>query len=139
MPPQTRYARSGEVGIAYQVFGEGELDLVLAFPFLSHLDLIWENPLLSRFLHRLGSFARTIVFDRRGVGLSDPVPRPATLEERMDDVRAVMDAAGSERSPPPIRSEPRPSCFGERWRARPPTPTIPGRRRGRRCRRPRTS
>ncbi len=98
MPPQTRYARSGEVGIAYQEFGEGELDLVLAFPFLSHLDLIWENPLLSHFLRRLGSFARTIVFDRRGVGLSDPVARPATLEERMDDVRAVMDAAGSERA-----------------------------------------
>lgn len=98
MAPETRYARSGEVGIAYQVFGEGDLDLVLAFPFLSHLDLMWENPLLSRFLHRLGSFARTIVFDRRGVGLSDPVARPATLEERMDDVRAVMDAAGSERA-----------------------------------------
>jgi class 3 adenylate cyclase len=98
MPPQTRYARSGEVGIAYQVTGEGELDLVLAFPFLSHLDLIWESPLLAHFLHRLGSFARVLVFDRRGVGLSDPVDRPATLEERMDDVRAVMDAAGSERA-----------------------------------------
>jgi class 3 adenylate cyclase len=98
MPPETRYARSGEVGIAYQVFGEGDLDLVLAFPFLSHLDLIWENPLLSGFLRRLGSFARVLVFDRRGVGLSDPVARPATLEERMDDVRAVMDAAGSERA-----------------------------------------
>lgn len=98
MAPETRYARSGEVGIAFQVYGEGERDLVLAFPFLSHLDLIWENPLLSRFLHRLGSFARVIVFDRRGVGLSDPVPRPATLEERMDDVRAVMDAAGSDRA-----------------------------------------
>lgn len=98
MAPETRYARSGEVGIAYQVYGEGELDLVLAFPFLSHLDLIWENPLLSHFLRRLGAFARVIVFDRRGVGLSDPVPRPATLEERMDDVRAVMDAAGCERA-----------------------------------------
>ncbi len=98
MAPETRYARSGEIGIAYQVFGEGGVDLVLAFPFLSHLDLIWENPLLSGFLRRLGSFARVIAFDRRGVGLSDPVPRPATLEERMDDVRAVMDAAGSERA-----------------------------------------
>jgi class 3 adenylate cyclase/dienelactone hydrolase len=98
MPPQTRYARSGEVGIAYQVFGEGEMDLVLAFPFLSHLDLIWESPAMSHFLRRLGSFARVLVFDRRGVGLSDPVARPATLEERMDDVRAVMDAAGSERA-----------------------------------------
>jgi pimeloyl-ACP methyl ester carboxylesterase len=98
MPPDTRYARSGDVGIAYQVFGDGEMDLVLAFPFLSHLDLMWESPALSHFLRRLGSFARVLVFDRRGVGLSDPVARPATLEERMDDVRAVMDAAGSERA-----------------------------------------
>lgn len=98
MPPQTRYARSGEIGIAYQVYGEGELDLVLAFPFLSHLDLMWESPALSHFLRRLGSFARVLVFDRRGVGLSDPAEGAPTLEERMDDVRAVMDAAGSERA-----------------------------------------
>jgi pimeloyl-ACP methyl ester carboxylesterase len=98
MPPETRYARSGEIGIAYQAFGEGEMDLVLAFPFLSHLDLIWESPAMSGFLRRLGSFARVIVFDRRGVGLSDPAGGAPTLEERMDDVRAVMDAAGSERA-----------------------------------------
>ncbi|HSS04867.1 MAG TPA: adenylate/guanylate cyclase domain-containing protein [Solirubrobacterales bacterium] len=98
MPPETRYARSGDVGIAYQAFGEGETDLVLAFPFVSHLDLMWESPALSHFLRRLGSFARVLVFDRRGVGLSDPVARAATLEERMDDVRAVMDAAGSEQA-----------------------------------------
>lgn len=97
-PPETRYARSGEIGIAYQVFGEGEMDLLLAFPFLSHLDLMWESPALSHFLRRLGSFARVLVFDRRGVGLSDPVAGAPTLEERMDDVRAVMDAAGSERA-----------------------------------------
>ncbi|HSR93748.1 MAG TPA: adenylate/guanylate cyclase domain-containing protein [Solirubrobacterales bacterium] len=98
MPPETRYARSGDIGIAYQAFGEGEMDLVLAFPFLSHLDLMWESPAMSRFLRRLGSFARVLVFDRRGVGLSDPVAGAPTLEERMDDVRAVMDAAGSERA-----------------------------------------
>jgi class 3 adenylate cyclase len=98
MPPETRYARSGDVGIAYQVFGEGGMDLVLAFPFVSHLDLMWENPAQVRFLERLGSFARVIAFDRRGVGLSDPVGSATTLEERMDDVRAVMDAAGSERA-----------------------------------------
>jgi class 3 adenylate cyclase len=98
MAPQTRYARSGEVGIAYQVVGEGEIDLVLAFPFVSHLDLLWENPGLAHFVRRLGSFARVILFDRRGVGLSDPVKGGTTLEERMDDVRAVMDAAGSERA-----------------------------------------
>ncbi|MGE5408293.1 MAG: adenylate/guanylate cyclase domain-containing protein [Syntrophothermus sp.] len=96
--PQTRYARSGEVSIAYQVFGEGDLDLVLAMPWVSNLDLQWESPLLSHFFRRLGAFARVIVFDRRGVGLSDPVDGVATLEERMDDIRAVMDAAGSERA-----------------------------------------
>jgi class 3 adenylate cyclase len=98
VPPQTRYARSGDLGIAYQVFGEGESDLLVAFPFISHLDLMWENPAFARFMRRLGSFARVILFDRRGVGLSDPTEGPATLEERMDDVRAVMDAAGSERA-----------------------------------------
>jgi pimeloyl-ACP methyl ester carboxylesterase len=96
--PQTRYARSGEVGIAYQVVGEGERDLVVAYPWVSNLDLQWENPRLSHFLRRLSSFARVILFDRRGVGLSDPVEGAATLEERMDDIRAVMDAAGSERA-----------------------------------------
>jgi len=97
-PPETRYARSGEVGIAYQVIGEGEMDLVVAFPFISHLDLLWENPLQTHFIRRLASFARVILFDRRGVGLSDPAGGAPTLEERMDDVRAVMDAAGSERA-----------------------------------------
>jgi class 3 adenylate cyclase len=96
--PETRYAPSGDVGIAYQVVGEGEMDLVVAFPFLSHLDLMWENPAVSHFVERLGSFARVLVFDRRGVGLSDPVAGAPTLEERMDDVRAVMDAAGSARA-----------------------------------------
>lgn len=94
----TRYARSGDVGIAYQVFGEGEFDLVLALPWVSNLDMQWENPMQSHFFRRLGAFARVIVFDRRGVGLSDPVDGAATLEERMDDIRAVMDAAGSERA-----------------------------------------
>ncbi len=98
MRPETRYARSGDVGIAYQVFGEGDIDLVVAFPFVSHLEMLWENPAQERFMRRLGSFARVIPFDRRGVGLSDPVDSATTLEERMDDVRAVMDAAGSERA-----------------------------------------
>jgi class 3 adenylate cyclase len=98
MHPETRYARSGDIGIAYQVVGEGDMDLVVAFPFLSHLDLLWESPGIAHFIRRLGSFARVIIFDRRGVGLSDPVSGAATLEERMDDVRAVMDAAGSERA-----------------------------------------
>ena len=97
-PPQTEYARSGKIGIAYQVVGEGPMDVVVAFPFVSHLDLVWESPAISHFVDRISSFARVILFDRRGVGLSDPLPGPATLEERMDDVRAVMDAAGSERA-----------------------------------------
>jgi class 3 adenylate cyclase len=98
MRPETRYARSGELGIAYQVYGEGDLDLVVAFPYVSNLDMLWEMPAMERFIRRLGSFARVIPFDRRGVGLSDPVDSTPTLEERMDDVRAVMDAAGSERA-----------------------------------------
>jgi class 3 adenylate cyclase len=96
--PDTHYALSGEVGIAYQVVGEGDLDLVLAMPWVSHLDLQWDNPMISQFMGRLAGFSRLIVFDRRGVGLSDPTQGPATLTERLDDVRAVMDAAGSERA-----------------------------------------
>ncbi len=98
MRPETRYARSGDLAIAYQVYGEGELDLVVAFPYVSNLDMLWEIPTMERFMRRLGNFARVIPFDRRGVGLSDPVDSTPTLEERMDDVRAVMDAAGSERA-----------------------------------------
>jgi class 3 adenylate cyclase len=96
--PETRYARSGDVHVAYQVFGEGDVDLVVVNGYLAHLDLVWEHPPAARFLEGLGSFARVINFDRRGSGLSDPVAEPPTLEERMDDVRAVMDAAGSQRA-----------------------------------------
>lgn len=96
--PETRYARSGDLSIAFQTFGEGDIDLVIAFPFISHLDLSWESPPLARFLKRLGTFARVILFDRRGVGLSDPAGNAPTLEERMDDLRAVLDEAGSEQT-----------------------------------------
>jgi len=96
--PETRYARSGDIGIAYQVVGEGPTDIVLAFPFMSHLDLFWENQAFVHSIRRLATFARVILFDRRGVGLSDNVEGAPTLEERMDDLRAVMDAAGSERA-----------------------------------------
>jgi class 3 adenylate cyclase len=95
---ETRYARSGDVHIAYQVFGEGELDLVLVSGFITHVELVWEHEPAKRFLEALASFARVINFDRRGSGLSDPVAEAPTLEQRMDDVRAVMDAAGSERA-----------------------------------------
>jgi len=98
MPPQTRYAKSGEVNIAYQVVGEGPFDLVFVPGFVSHLDLQWADPRIARFLEKLASFSRLIMFDKRGTGLSDPVAGPAPLEDRMDDVRAVMDAAGSERA-----------------------------------------
>jgi pimeloyl-ACP methyl ester carboxylesterase/class 3 adenylate cyclase len=98
MPPQTRYARSGKVNIAYQVVGDGPFDLVFVPGFVSHLDLQWADPRIARFLEKLASFSRLILFDKRGTGLSDPVAGPAPLEDRMDDVRAVMDAAGSERA-----------------------------------------
>jgi class 3 adenylate cyclase len=95
---RTRYARNGKVSIAYQVTGEGAIDLVMVPGYISHLDLDWAEPLQTHFLHRLGSFCRLIRFDKRGTGLSDPVPEVSTLEERMEDVHAVMDAAGSERA-----------------------------------------
>ena len=96
MPPTTRYAKSGDVHIAYQVVGEGPLDLVLVPGWVSHVENAWEEPSFARFLRRLTSFCRLILLDRRGTGLSDPVATLPTLEQRMDDVRAVMDAAGSE-------------------------------------------
>jgi pimeloyl-ACP methyl ester carboxylesterase len=98
--PATRYARSGELNIAYQVVGDGPFDLVYVPGWVSNLDLMWEEPSYAGLLERLASFSRLILFDKRGTGLSDPVPfdRPPTLEQRMDDVRAVMDAAGSERA-----------------------------------------
>jgi len=98
--PDTRYARSGGLNIAYQVVGEGPFDLVWVPPWVSHVEEAWEEPATARFLTRLASFSRLIVFDKRGTGMSDRVPedRLPTLEERMDDMRAVMDAAGSERA-----------------------------------------
>jgi len=98
VPPQTRYARSGPVSIAYQVVGGGELDLVLVPGFVSHVEVAWEEPKLARFLTRLGSFSRLIVFDKRGTGMSDPVASPPSMDERMDDIRAVLDAVGSPRA-----------------------------------------
>jgi pimeloyl-ACP methyl ester carboxylesterase len=97
---ETRYAKSGELSIAFQVVGEGALDLVFVMGWVSHLDWFWEEPSFARFLRRLASFSRLILFDKRGTGLSDRLPsdRLPTLEERMDDVRAVMDAAGSGRA-----------------------------------------
>jgi len=96
--PETRYAKAGDVSIAYQVFGEGPIDLVHVPGLISHVEYQWEQPSCARFLDRLGSFARVIVYDKRGIGLSDPVPDAPMVDERMDDIRAVMDAAGVERA-----------------------------------------
>jgi pimeloyl-ACP methyl ester carboxylesterase len=95
---EVQYARSGDVNIAYQVVGEGSLDLVLVSGFVSHLELDWEEPRSAHFLERLASFSRLIRFDKRGTGLSDRPGGLPDLETRMDDVRAVMDAVGSERA-----------------------------------------
>src|SRR5262245_27169380 len=96
MPPETRYAASGIVNIAYQVIGEGPRDLVFVPGFVSNIDVAWEEPHFARFFERLASFSRLILFDKRGTGLSDRVPDMPSLEVRMDDVRAVMDAVDSQ-------------------------------------------
>jgi pimeloyl-ACP methyl ester carboxylesterase/DNA-binding CsgD family transcriptional regulator len=93
-----KYARSGDVNIAYQVVGDGPIDLVLVLGWVSHLAYVWELPAMAAFLNRLASFSRLILFDKRGCGMSDRVQPLPTLEQRMDDVRAVMDAAGSDRA-----------------------------------------
>ena len=111
MSPQIRYALSGDVHIAYEVIGEGPVDLVLVPGFVSHLEIDWDNPGIRRALERLSRFARVINFDKRGTGMSDPVGDVPTLEQRMDDVRAVMDAAGSERAVLMGMSEGAPMCI----------------------------
>ena len=96
--PETRYARSGDVSIAYRVCGAGAFDLVLFPGWVTNVELMWEDPKYRAFFGQLGSFARFIWFDKRGTGLSDRAAGIADMETRMDDVRAVLDAAGSERS-----------------------------------------
>ncbi len=98
--PRVHYARSGSVNIAYQVVGSGDVDIVFVMGWVSHLEYFWNEPSFARFLTRLASMGRLILFDKRGTGLSDPVPvdQLPTLEQRLDDVRAVMEAVGSERA-----------------------------------------
>jgi pimeloyl-ACP methyl ester carboxylesterase len=96
--PETHYARSGEVHIAYQVIGDGPFDLVFVPGYVTHMELQWRLPGFGGFLSALGSFSRMIRFDKRGTGMSDPVAGAPSLETRMDDVRAVMDAVGSRRA-----------------------------------------
>ena len=96
--PETRFTQSGEVTIAYQVIGSGPMDLVLTPGFVSHVEHAWEDPSYTRFLTQLASFSRVIMFDKRGTGLSDRIGGIPTLEQRMDDIRAVMDAADSQQA-----------------------------------------
>jgi class 3 adenylate cyclase len=96
--PETRYARNGDVHIAYQVSGDGPFDVLMVPGFVSNVELVWDMPFGGPTLRHLGSFARVISFDKRGTGLSDRAVGVPTLEQRMDDVRAVLDAAGAERA-----------------------------------------
>ena len=98
MPPKTRYAKSAGASIAYQVVGDGPIDLVFNQGFVSNVELWWEMPTAVRIVERLTSFSRLILWDKRGTGLSDPFHRVPTLDERVDDLRAVMDSVGSERA-----------------------------------------
>jgi pimeloyl-ACP methyl ester carboxylesterase/DNA-binding winged helix-turn-helix (wHTH) protein len=110
--PETQYAVSGDVNIAYQVVGDAPLDIVFVMGWVSHMEYFWREPSFARFLSRLASFSRLILFDKRGTGLSDRVPihELPTLEQRMDDVRAVMEAVGSERAALVGVSEGGPMC-----------------------------
>src|SRR4051812_4369981 len=96
--PRTRWADAGGVSIAYQEFGEGPLDIALVFGWLTHVEMAWRHPALAGFLRRVGRLGRVLFFDRRGTGLSDRGSRPATLDERVADLRAVMDEVGSKRA-----------------------------------------
>jgi len=96
MQPVTQYAKSGDIHIAYQAFGEGPINLVMVPGFVSNVENYWDEPDFARFLTRLASYARVVIFDKRGTGMSDRVTELPGLEQRMDDLRAVMDAAGME-------------------------------------------
>jgi pimeloyl-ACP methyl ester carboxylesterase len=111
--PETRYVKSADAHIAYQVVGDAPVDLIVVRGYISHLEVAWESPALASFYRRLASFCRLILFDKRGTGLSDRVPedRLPTLEQRMDDVRAVMEAVGSERAAFLGASEAGPMCL----------------------------
>ena len=97
-PIRTRYAKNGDINVAYQVFGEGNVDLVMVPGFISHIENYWDEPNLARWLRKVGSFARVILFDKQGTGLSDRSSKAPGMDERMDDVSAVMDAEGVEQA-----------------------------------------
>ena len=96
--PETRYAKSGDVHIAYKVLGDGPIDLLFVPGFVSNVEATWQQPARAAFFQRLASFSRLILFDKRGTGMSDRTSQIFTLEQRMEDVNAVLDAVGSERA-----------------------------------------
>jgi pimeloyl-ACP methyl ester carboxylesterase len=98
MPPEIRYAKKGETSIAYQVVGDGPVDLVFVSGVVSNIALFWSDPAATAMFRRLASFSRLVLFDKPGTGMSDPVAGPPSLEQRLEDVRVVMDAAGLERA-----------------------------------------
>ena len=98
MPPLTRYARSGDINLAYQVHGDGPLDLLFSTGFISHLEALWDEPGVARLFDRVATYARLILMDRRGTGMSDPGVEGITLEDEMSDIDAVLDAVGCERT-----------------------------------------
>ena len=130
-PPETRYALSGDLSIAYQVFGAGPVDLVVTPGFVSNIDWIWDDPAMTRFYEGLAAFARVIAFDKRGTGLSDRTAGVPSLEQRIDDLRAVMDAADapqavmmgiSEGGSRPYSSPPATRSVRPRWCSTAPSP-----------------
>jgi pimeloyl-ACP methyl ester carboxylesterase len=96
--PETKYASCGDLSLAYQVFGEGSVNLVFAGSFVSHVELMWTSPESKAFFDHMATFARVLIFDKAGVGLSDPVPKVRSIEDRARELEAVMDAAGFERA-----------------------------------------
>src|SRR5262249_17923372 len=96
--PETSYAPCGDLSLAYQVFGDGPVELVFVGPLVSHVELVWTLPEFQAFFERLAAFCRVVLFDKAGVGLSDPIPHVRTLEDRAADIEAVMDAAGFEQA-----------------------------------------
>ena len=110
MNPETRYTNAGSVTIAYQILGSGPVDIVLVPGWVSNIDIFWEEPRVARFLRRIASYSRLILFDKRGTGMSDRVTDTPTLEERIEDVQAVMDAVGSKRATLIGYSEGGPMC-----------------------------
>jgi pimeloyl-ACP methyl ester carboxylesterase len=96
--PETSYASCGDLSLAYQVFGDGPVELVFSGPFISHIELFWTVPEFKAFFDQLATFCRVLLFDKAGVGLSDPVPHVRTIEDRVAEIEAVMDAVGFGRS-----------------------------------------